>query len=90
MSHLTLLASCINHLLPPSGRSSGSPKSVRWKEWPRPRLLRHYIPNGEPRPMVTPQIHQSVLDRMRLVPSYKPINLPDVYDTESYERTDGD
>lgn len=69
------------------------PKSVRWEEWPRPRLLGHYIPNGEPRrianPTLTPRIHQSVFDRMRLVPSYKPINLPDTYEIEPHGQTGG-
>jgi uncharacterized protein (DUF2235 family) len=67
------------------------PKSVRWEEWPRLSFLRYYIPNGEPRQIanqtVTPRIHQSVLDRMRLVPSYKPINLPESYATEPYGET---
>ncbi len=64
------------------------PKSMRWEEWPRPRLFGYYLPLGEPRRIanatLTPRIHQSVLDRMRAVPSYKPINFPDPYDTEPW------
>jgi hypothetical protein len=29
-------------------------------------------------------IHQSVLDRMRLVPDYKPVNFPKDYDVEPW------
>jgi hypothetical protein len=63
------------------------PKSTKWQEWKRPQILGCYIPNGEPRMIANttmkPRIHQSVLDRMDLVPAYKPINFPESYEIES-------
>lgn len=54
------------------------PKADRFKEWKdRRSWLRHYIPSAEPR--VIPDgayIHESVIDRMKAVPAYSPINLP--------------
>jgi uncharacterized protein (DUF2235 family) len=64
------------------------PKSIQWQEWKRPQVLGYYIPNAEPRmianPTIKPRIHQSVLDRMGLVPSYNPINFPESYEIEPY------
>lgn len=57
------------------------PKADRHKEWMERRSwLRHYIPNAEPRP-ISPNayIHESVLSRMKEVPAYRPINLPENY-----------
>jgi len=71
------------------------PKRAKWEEWtPRLKLDGFYIPEAEPRmidvPIASgaastpakPRIHQSVLDRKRLVPDYQPINFPHDYDVE--------
>jgi hypothetical protein len=68
------------------------PKRAKWKEWPeRKCFLGLYIPDAEPRPIPgaaltpipnKPVIHQSVLDRMAQVPSYRPINMPADYSIE--------
>lgn len=67
------------------------PKRVKYEEWPRPHLLGWYIPWGELRRIdstakypARPRIHQSVLDRMKLVPTYKPVNFPHDYDVEPW------
>jgi uncharacterized protein (DUF2235 family) len=65
------------------------PKRTKYEEWPdRTRLDGFYIPCGEPRMIenvtVRQLIHQSVLDRMRLVPDYKPVNFPKDYDVEPW------
>jgi hypothetical protein len=58
------------------------PKSDKYKEWPeRKSVLGHYLPQGEPR-VIPPGalIHQSVMDRMKAVPNYRPVNMPDAYE----------
>jgi uncharacterized protein (DUF2235 family) len=60
------------------------PKSTKWQEWPdRPSFMGWYLPRSEPR--VIPQgafVHQSVVERMEKVPSYRPVNLPATYQVE--------
>lgn len=55
------------------------PKSDKYKEWPaRQSTLGYYLPKAEPR--VIPAgafIHQSVIERMAVVPTYRPENFPD-------------
>ena len=60
------------------------PKQEKWREWPKRQcLLGWYLPRGEPRPIPEGAIiHQSVVDRMAKVPSYRPINLPNSYSIE--------
>jgi hypothetical protein len=65
------------------------PKRTKYEDWPdRTKLDGFYIPCGEPRMIenvtVRQLIHQSVLDRMRLVPDYKPVNFPKDYDVEPW------
>ena len=65
------------------------PKRTKYEEWPdRTKFDGLYIPCGEPRMIenvtVRQLIHQSVLDRMRLVPDYKPVNFPKDYDVEPW------
>jgi uncharacterized protein (DUF2235 family) len=63
------------------------PKSRKWQEWKRPRLLGYYFPNGEPRKIEEqghkPVIHKSVLERMTEIPAYQPVNFPTAYQVES-------
>ncbi|TPN82566.1 DUF2235 domain-containing protein [Mesorhizobium sp. CU2] len=58
------------------------PKSEKRREWPgRHSILGFYLPRYEPR--LIPEgarIHQSVLDRMTLVKTYLPQNLPHRYE----------
>ncbi|MAY61706.1 MAG: hypothetical protein CML29_05800 [Rhizobiales bacterium] len=60
------------------------PKRLKGREWPRRKgFLGFYLPRCEPR--LIPEgaiIHESVLKRKDLVPSYRPVNLPDVYEVE--------
>jgi uncharacterized protein (DUF2235 family) len=67
------------------------PKSAKWQEWERPRLLGYYIPKGEPRkiedPTQPPRIHQSVLERMDAIAAYKPVNFPTIYHVEPSAET---
>ncbi len=78
------------------------PKRARYEEWPqRLKFAGWYIPCGEPRLIehpptspatpspVTPRIHQSVLERMKLVPDYKPVNFPRHYDLEAWPYGEG-
>jgi uncharacterized protein (DUF2235 family) len=60
------------------------PKRKKWREWPeRQCFLGWYLPRGEPRPIPEGAIiHQSVVDRMAKVPTYRPINIPSSYTTE--------
>jgi len=71
------------------------PKRAMWEEWtPRLKFDGFYIPDAEPRMIdnsvapgtantpVKPRVHQSVLDRMKLVPDYQPINFPRDYNVE--------
>jgi hypothetical protein len=59
------------------------PKSDKYKEWQARRsLLGHYIPDAEPRPIPEDAfVHESVVDRMRAVPEYQPVNMPARYRT---------
>lgn len=54
------------------------PKADKYKEWQgRKSLFGHYTPNGEPRSIPPGAfIHKSVVQRMRAVPNYKPVNMP--------------
>ena len=60
------------------------PKRKKYREWPkRWSFLGLYLPRGEPRPIPEGAIiHQSVIDRMREIPSYQPVNMPTTYTTE--------
>jgi uncharacterized protein (DUF2235 family) len=65
------------------------PKCVKYEEWtPRLKLDGFYIPDAEPRMIendeVKPCVHQSAVDRKRLVPDYKPVNFPENYDIEPW------
>jgi uncharacterized protein (DUF2235 family) len=65
------------------------PKNVKYEEWKRRlKLDGFYIPDAEPRPLklidlythteieeTVPRVHQSVFDRMNIMPDYRPINL---------------
>jgi uncharacterized protein (DUF2235 family) len=59
------------------------PKSATYKEWPaRKAFLGLYIPDCEPR--VIPEgahVHESVVQRMELDPTYRPVNLPATFAT---------
>jgi len=57
------------------------PKKDRYKEWTeRPSLLGRYLPNAEPRVIPAGSvIHESVVARMRAIPDYRPVNLPESY-----------
>ena len=61
------------------------PKAGRHQDWPqRRRFLGRYIPLAEPRFIPDgSSIHTSANDRMKRVPSYKPINLPPDYTVET-------
>jgi uncharacterized protein (DUF2235 family) len=54
------------------------PKSATYKEWPARNVhFGYYIPDAEPR--LIPDgawIHESALQRMDAMPSYRPVNLP--------------
>jgi uncharacterized protein (DUF2235 family) len=54
------------------------PKSAWYKEWPaRKAYFGYYIPDAEPRFIPDgAMIHESVLERMNAMPSYRPVNLP--------------
>ncbi|KRQ94261.1 hypothetical protein CQ12_17945 [Bradyrhizobium jicamae] len=58
------------------------PKSATYKEWPaRKTHFGYYIPDAEPR--FIPEgavIHESALQRMDALPSYRPVNLPREYE----------
>lgn len=70
------------------------PKSDKNKEWSARRSwLGYYLPNAEPRSIpANAYIHESVTDRMKAVPAYKPVNLPSSYQiiprASSLARTD--
>lgn len=57
------------------------PKADKYKEWSeRTSALGYYIPDAEPRPIpLGAFIHESVLERMKVVSTYKPVNLPSNY-----------
>jgi uncharacterized protein (DUF2235 family) len=65
------------------------PKSDRYKEWvQRASLLGHYIPDAEPRVIHAGSfIHESVVSRMRTVPGYQPVNLPESYSVVPFNET---
>jgi len=58
------------------------PKRAAYKEWPaRKTYFGWYIPDAEPR--LIPDgaiIHESALERMDAMPSYRPVNLPRQYE----------
>jgi uncharacterized protein (DUF2235 family) len=57
------------------------PKADKYKEWStRKSALGYYIPVAEPR-QIPPNayIHESVVERMKAVSTYKPVNLPSKY-----------
>lgn len=58
------------------------PKSDKYKEWSdRKSFLGHYIPKAEPRVIQGGAlIHQSVIDRMAAVSTYRPENFPERYE----------
>jgi uncharacterized protein (DUF2235 family) len=58
------------------------PKSATYKEWPaRKAHFGYYIPDAEPRFIPDGAIiHESVLQRMDAMPSYRPVNLPKQYE----------
>ncbi|RCS23067.1 DUF2235 domain-containing protein [Phyllobacterium salinisoli] len=60
------------------------PKKVALSEWPgRRSIFGFYLPRYEPRPIPEgARIHRSVLERKALVPSYRPRNLPAIFDVE--------
>lgn len=57
------------------------PRRVKFREWrTRKALAGFYIPFAEPR--LIPEdafIHQSVIDRMKVMPTYQPVNIPQKY-----------
>ena len=57
------------------------PKADKYKEWSaRTSALGYYIPDAEPRPIpLDAYIHESVVERMKAVSTYKPVNLPSNY-----------
>ena len=59
------------------------PKSAKYKEWPaRTAHFGYYIPDAEPR--LIPEgavIHESAIERMNAMPSYRPVNMPAKYET---------
>ena len=54
------------------------PKSATYKEWPARKVhFGYYIPDAEPRFIPDGAIiHESALQRMDAMPSYRPVNLP--------------
>jgi uncharacterized protein (DUF2235 family) len=57
------------------------PKADKYKEWKtRKSLFGYYIPDAEPRPIPDNAfVHQSVETCLKVVPGYRPINLPSQY-----------
>jgi hypothetical protein len=57
------------------------PKADKYKDWKaRKSFLGHYIPDGEPRTIpIDACVHESVEERIRLAPKYRPINLSSRY-----------
>jgi hypothetical protein len=60
------------------------PKRKKWREWKQRKcFLGFYLPRGEPRPIPEGAvIHQTVIDRMAQVASYRPVNMPLTYTAE--------
>ncbi|UPJ50270.1 DUF2235 domain-containing protein [Bradyrhizobium sp. 200] len=58
------------------------PKNAKYREWPARKVhFGYYIPDAEPR--LIPDgaiIHESALQRMDAMPSYRPVNLPRQYE----------
>lgn len=54
------------------------PKADKYKEWDnRKSWVGYYLPDAEPRPIPSGAfIHESVTERMKAVPGYRPVNLP--------------
>jgi uncharacterized protein (DUF2235 family) len=61
------------------------PKADKYREWDaRKSILGHYIPNAEPRPIpLDAFVHESVVERMRAVSDYQPVNMPPRYQVVS-------
>jgi uncharacterized protein (DUF2235 family) len=59
------------------------PKLAKYKEWPeREARFGFYIPDAEPRPIPEGAwMHQSVVQRMDAIRSYRPVNLPARFET---------
>ena len=59
------------------------PKLAKYREWPARQLhFGFYIPDAEPRPIPEgAMIHASVVKRMEMVRDYRPVNLPERYET---------
>ena len=59
------------------------PKSAKYREWPKRQVyFGFYIPDAEPR--VIPEgavVHELVVKRMAEVKDYRPVNLPEKYET---------
>jgi uncharacterized protein (DUF2235 family) len=59
------------------------PKAAKYKEWPARKVqFGFYIPDAEPR--VIPEgasVHESVLKRMDALADYRPVNLPQKFET---------
>lgn len=85
-SGLKVRATMVDHLRPSATGAwrilEWLPKSARRREWPgRHSILGVYLPRCEPRLIPDgAQLHQSVLDRMALVKTYQPQNLPTRYE----------
>jgi len=58
------------------------PKSASYKEWPARKVhFGYYIPDAEPRFIPDGAIiHESAIQRMDAMPSYRPVNLPKHYE----------
>lgn len=61
------------------------PKAKKYLDWTERRsFLGYYLPRGEPRTILpNAWVHTSVIDRQGAVPGYKPVNLPEVFQTET-------
>lgn len=61
------------------------PKRTKWRRWPRrANILGLYIPRAEPRMIPDgARVHDSVMQRLKRVNSYRPLNLPANYQVEA-------
>ncbi|MBR1155070.1 DUF2235 domain-containing protein [Bradyrhizobium sp. JYMT SZCCT0428] len=59
------------------------PKSAKYREWPKRQVyFGFYIPDAEPRVIREGAVvHESVVKRMAEVKDYRPVNLPEKYET---------